>query len=391
MRTMATDKGCAASRRHLLARGAAAARNPLAWCLAGTIAATAHAAVNVRLLRRPPSPAPEARHGVSVLLPLRNEAHRLESCLRALLAQRGVADMEIVVLDDGSTDGTAAVVSAVADTDPRVRLVTGVEPPDGWLGKPHACHQLSRHARPSADVLVFVDADVVLAPDAIAAATAQLDDTGLDLVCPYPRQITGTAGERLVQPLLQWSWLTFLPLRTAERSPRRSLAAANGQFLAVRRVVYERAGGHASVRDQVLEDIALLRAVKSVGGSGTVTDGTAIATCRMYESWDELRDGYTKSLWAAFGSPAGAAATVAALGALYVLPAVAALRGSKLGLAGYAAGVAGRVVTARATGGAGFPDPLTHPASIVLFGALVVRSFAHRRRGQLHWKGRRLH
>ena len=129
---------------------------------------------------------------------------------------------------------------------------------------------------------------------------------------PYPRIVTGAVGERLVQPLLQWSWLTFLPLRAMERSPRPSLAAAGGQFLVVDRAGYDRAGGHAAVRGEVLEDIALARAVKRTGGRIALADGSRLADCRMYTSWRELVDGYTKSLWASFGSPAGAAAVVGA-------------------------------------------------------------------------------
>jgi hypothetical protein len=110
----------------------------------------------------------------------------------------------------------------------------------------------------------------------------------------------------------------------------------------------------------------------------------------MYSSGPALAAGYEKSLWAAFGSPAGATAIAALLTGLYVVPAVAALAGSRAGLAGYLAGVAGRVVTARATGGRAWPDALAHPVSVVALVALTGRSWRARRRGTLHWKGRRL-
>ena len=110
----------------------------------------------------------------------------------------------------------------------------------------------------------------------------------------------------------------------------------------------------------------------------------------MYRSWSELVDGYTKSLWAAFGSPGGAVAVLALLGAVYVVPAVAALTGSVAGIAGYLAGVVGRIVAARATGGRAVPDAFAHPVSVVLFATLVVRSYARRRRGTSTWKGRRV-
>jgi hypothetical protein len=111
----------------------------------------------------------------------------------------------------------------------------------------------------------------------------------------------------------------------------------------------------------------------------------------MYDGWAEVRDGYTKSLWAALGSPAGAAATTAGLGLLYVWPAVAAVLGSPAGAIGYAAGVAGRVVAARRTGGRAWPDALAHPASVAVLGWLTARSWAGRRRGTLRWKGRSVH
>lgn len=121
-----------------------------------------------------------------------------------------------------------------------------------------------------------------------------------------------------------------------------------------------------------------------------VADGTHVATCRMYSSSAELGEGYAKSLWAAFGSPARASAVVGALAALYVVPPVAALRGARIGLLGYAAGVAGRAMVARRVGGRVWPDSLTHPISIAAFGWLTADSWRRKRRGTLTWKGRSL-
>jgi hypothetical protein len=349
---------------------------------------TAHTAVNLRQLRIPAPNPPPAGERVSVLLPVRDEAHQVAGCLRAVLASTGVPDVEVLVLDDGSSDGTADVVRAVASDDPRVTLLTGTPPPPTWLGKPHACAQLADAATGS--VLVFVDADVRLRPHALAATVALLRGAGLDLVCPYPRQRAVGLGERLVQPLLQWSWLTTLPLGLAERSARPSLSAANGQLLAVAAATYRRAGGHAAVRSAVLDDVALVRAVKAAGGVGGVADGTALADCRMYRSWAELADGYGKSLWAAFGSPVGAAGVTGLLAWAYVLPPLAALAGSPVGLLGYAAGVAGRVLAGRRTGARVVPDAAAHPLSVLAFGYLVGRSWHLRGRGILAWKGRAL-
>lgn len=331
----------------------------LLWALA------AHTAVNARLLRTPH--AAPLRRTVSVLLPARDEAHQVQACVRSLLAQGA---HEVLVLDDGSTDATAELARAAGAT-----VVTGAPLPEGWYGKPHACQQLADAADPDSEVLVFVDADVVLAPGAVGAAVALMDELGLDLVSPYPRQEMPGAT-RLVQPLQQWSWLTFLPLRWAERSSRTSLSAATGQLLVVRREAYRLAGGHAAVRDQVAEDLALLANVKRAGGCGGVVDGTRLATCRMYGSWGELADGYAKSLhelpaWVPLG-----------LGALYLLPLLGRHRRSA-----YAAMVAGRAVAAWRTGSP-VVDSAAHPVSVAAAIGLWARS--RRRREGLTWKGRPL-
>ncbi|BCB82622.1 glycosyltransferase [Phytohabitans flavus] len=356
----------------------------MTWLLVAVVAAlTAHTVVNARLLRRPTAGSTVDEH-VALLLPARDEADRVEPCLRGLRAQRGVPRLEVIVLDDGSTDGTADLVRAHG-----LRVEEGAPLPPGWLGKPYACHQLAALA-PDATALVFVDADVVLAPHAVAAAVTELRAAGVDLLSPYPKIVAQTVGERLVQPLLQWSWLTFLPLRAMERSPRPSLAAAGGQFLVVDRAGYDRAGGHAGVRDQVLEDVALARAVKGAGGRIALADGSALATCRMYGSWGELVAGYTKSLWAAFGSPLGAAAVVLLLLLLYTAPPILVAVTPAAGLCAYLLGVLGRVVAARATGGRAWPDAVAHPVSTVVFAWLVMRSYRERRRGRLLWRGRRV-
>jgi hypothetical protein len=366
--------------------------------LAGvSVAGAAHAAFNVALLRRPPAQPPAVHRPVTVVLPVRNEVEQVGDCLAALLDQRGVEDLRIVVVDDGSTDGTAAAVAAVGD--PRIRLVTAGPLPPGWLGKPHAC-AVGVAAAPAEGtandetddgLLVFVDADVRLFPDAVAGAVAVLERHGLDLVSPWPRPVARGPAERLVQPLAPWLWATTLPLRWAERSSRPSLAAANGQFLVLTRRGYSRAGGHGAVRGEVLEDIALLRAVKRAGGRGVPIDGSRLAACRMYDGWPALRDGYAKSLWGAVaGSPAASVAAAATLTAVWVLPPAAALRGSRAGLLGYAAGAAGRAVVAARTGGRLWPDVLAHPVSVLLLDVLMARSVIGHRRGTLTWRGRTL-
>lgn len=357
-------------------------------------AGTLHTLNNLRILRRLPRGA-QVSERVSVLIPARNEERRLPALLASLQSQRGVGDMEILVLDDDSSDGTPRVIAHAAAADQRVHAVIDSRPvPEGWLGKTWACQRLAEAA--SGTVLVFCDADVVLADDAVAGAVAELREADLALISPYPRQIAVTWLERLVQPLLQWSWLTTLPLTRAERSSRASLSAANGQFLAVDAATYQAAGGHSAVRGEVLDDIALLRAIKATGGHGGVADGTPVATCRMYESPADLMEGYSKSLWSAFGSRTGAILVSSVLLLVYVIPLVALVVPTTSGpqrtwaAIAFLSALTGRIVIARRTQAQVWPDVLAHPISILILIGLVARSWVKRQRGTLTWKGRTL-
>ena len=350
-----------------------------------------HAATNLRHLRRPAAAGPDVTERVSVLVPARDEAAHVGVTVAGLLAQRGLPDLEVIVLDDGSTDATPAILRGFAD--PRLTVLTGGDepPPPGWLGKPWACARLARHATGS--VLVFVDADVDVGPDAVRAAVAELRAGGVGRVSAGAREVADDWRGRLVQPLLGWSWAATLPLRVAETSRRPSLSAANGQFLVFDADAYARAGAHRAVAGDVLEDLGLMRAVKATGGRAATLDAAHLASCRMYASPREVVDGYGKSLWAAFGGPPGTLAVNALLALAYLVSPVATVAARRpatrlAGAAGYAAGVASRAVVARRVGGSVWPDSAAHPASIAAFAALNVVSWWRRLRGTASWKGR---
>jgi len=248
----------------------------------------------------PPSPG-RARPGVSVLIPARNEADNIGACIESVLATRG-ADVEVVVLDDRSEDDTARVVEGLAAGDQRVRLARGPRLPAGWCGKQHACHLLAAEAR--RDLLMFVDADVRLEPDAVARMVAFLEASRSGLVSGFPRQVTESALERLLLPLIQWVLLGFLPFVGMRRTLQPGFAAGCGQLFLARRADYERSGGHATIRASRHDGITLPASFRRAGVGTDVCDATGVASCRMYHSWAEVWSGLAKNATEGLGAPA---------------------------------------------------------------------------------------
>lgn len=356
---------------------------------------TAHTAYNLTRLRSLERQCPDVADSVCILIPARNEELHIERTVRDALAQEGISELRVIVLDDGSSDLTASILDGI--DDPRLTVIhePDVAPAEGWLGKTWACARLADHA--SASVLVFLDADVHLETSAVASAIHLLRSLDFDMVAPYPQIVAPTPLQRLVQPILTWSWMTTVPLGWAERSQWSSLSAANGQFLVFDARSYRDAGGHSAVRGDVLEDIALMRVLRSSGGRAITVDGSDVASCQMYETDRAMVDGYAKSLWDAFGSAIGSAAATAFLVGVYTLPALAmttsrSSRTRRWGALGYAAGVLGRELVARRTGEPcltrGAPDPLAHPISIAAVASLTGLSWRRRRAGTNRWKGR---
>ncbi len=368
--------------------------NPLVTTGAAiAVGLAAHTVLNLRHLRRPPAKGPDVTERVSVLVPARNEERHVGKTVAGLLAQEGVPDLEVLVLDDGSTDATPDVLGNFSDA--RLTIVTGRDqpPPPGWLGKSWACARLAERA--TGTILVFADADVDFGPHAVRAAIAELRAGGFSLVSPFPREVADNWLARLVQPLLTWSWAATLPLRAAESSSRPSLSAANGQFLVFDAAAYRRMGGHATVAGEILEDLCLMRAIKARGGRAATLDASHLAACRMYATPRDLVDGYAKSLWSAFGGPAASLAVNAILVLTYLVPALALALGrrnrTRLAAAlGYAAGTASRAVVAARVGGRVWPDSAAHPASVGAFVALNAISWYRHLRGTASWKGRPL-
>lgn len=232
---------------------------------------------------------------LSILIPARNEAHNIGSIVTQILAQ-SYANIELLVLDDHSTDDTANVAIAAAQGDPRFQLLTGKQLPAGWAGKNWACHQLASAAQ--YDLLLFTDADVQWQPTALAALLSTQLDTQADLLTVWPTQITESWGERLTVPLMSFAIWAYLPLWLVHHTPFSSAAAANGQCMLFQRHAYLNSGGHAAIRDQVLDDVILAQRVKMTGGHLRMADGADLIACRMYKNWHETMHGFGKNILA---------------------------------------------------------------------------------------------
>jgi chlorobactene glucosyltransferase len=253
---------------------------------------------------------------VSILVPARNEERNIGNCVEPLLKQ-DYPNWELLVLDDHSTDATGSMVRdlfAKHQGSQRLQLLQSDALPGGWVGKNWACHQLSQNAK--GDFLFFTDADTVHAPGTVTAAVAFAQKHRADLVSAWPRMITETLGEKLIIPIIVVvgfamfpDWFTILLQRypaLARRMPREVLRAAggaNGQFMFFSRKGYTQIGGHARVKNNVVEDVALGREVAAHIGSGlrlVNCDSLRFSTVRMYHSFGETWHGFTKNLRAMF-------------------------------------------------------------------------------------------
>ena len=311
---------------------------------------------------------------------MRNEASNIDGVLPDLLSQSQLAQCEVIVLNDHSTDDTAMKLARYS-----VRTLDGKNLPAGWLGKNFACHQLSDAA--TAEFLVFIDADVRLTQTAVSSAIAEMTRLRWDFASPYPRQRAKSVLEILIQPLLQWSWFATVPLRLAEKFRTPSMAVANGQFLIIRKSAYRAIGGHEAIKSDVIDDIAIARELLRAGFRGGVMDGSRIANCRMYENNRDLIEGYRKSLWRAFGSPIGSLLAILILSCAALVPWWFALHGSILGWLGALSGVFSRFVVALKTRSR-WESALMHPISILILIVFILWSWIGKARGTLTWRDR---
>ncbi|GLR80692.1 glycosyltransferase (plasmid) [Azospirillum oryzae] len=349
--------------------------------------------LNLYLYRRPTT-APPLGTAVSILIPARNEETGIAAAVDAALLSRGV-EVEVVVLDDHSTDRTAEIVRAIAARDPRVRLEPAPPLPPGWSGKQHACQVLAGLAR--YPVLLFQDADVRLSPAAARLTAGALLSGGNGLISGFPREETGTLAEALVIPLIHFLLLGYLPMAGMRRSTDPRFGAACGQLIAVRKEAYLQAGGHAAIAASLHDGVTLPRAFRRAGQGTDLFDATGLARCRMYRGWREVWSGFSKNATEGMATPAALPVWTLLLFGGHVLPwmllgwaALHPLPMTAVVIAGLAAmaGVIFRLLLAvhfrQSVVGA-----LLHPVGILIMLAIQWSALLRARHGKpAEWRGR---
>jgi chlorobactene glucosyltransferase len=326
-------------------------------------------------------------------------------CVRSLVGQH-YERLEVLVLDDRSSDATASIVQGIIDALPpaqkgRLRLLHGEPLPPGWVGKNFACHQLSQHAQ--GEYLFFTDADTIHAPETVRAVIDCMQRLDVDLLTAQPEYGLKGMGERLIVPLLYFRVFTLLPLTLVSRRPEPILAAGNGPLLCFHRSVYAATGGHKAIKERILEDVSLARAVKATGYRMAFVDAFDMIYCHMYTSFANTWAGLSKTFFAFYNYSLIAALVIIVLDlALFVVPPLLLLvalfvalplRIILLALGSYATAVLMRLLLAiRFTRSQKFLTLFLcflHPVAIILGCSILLNSIRwyYRKLGTA-WKGR---
>jgi hypothetical protein len=324
---------------------------------------------------------------VTAIVPARNEAQVIAACVESLARQPEIA--EIVVVDDQSADGTADVVRRLTPEIPHLRLQETREVPPGWVGKNNACWMGAEAAK--GNWLLFTDADAELLTAAVARALQLARQTKAGLISFSPEQVTKTWYEKALIPFVYCRLARHFSFE-AVNDPKSDAAAANGQFLMIRRDAYEAIGGHASVAAEVLEDVALARRAKAAGQGIWFGPGKGIVRARMYRSFEAMSEGWTKNLYLLTGGTPGAVCREL-LSVVPWVPILLLVMGMKLPfalLAGLALLLARHAAYGSRLASNGFRlrDILYYVPGVALYAGVLWASYRAHVKGRVAWKGR---
>jgi len=355
--------------------------------------------LNLRSLRRARSEAdlPDPAPLISVLIPARDEEANIGACIDSLRRQ-DYPNYEILVLDDASTDGTSEIVARIAAEDGRVSLLRGDPLPDGWAGKPFACHQLAQRARGS--WLLFTDADTVHAPSVLRHVLCIALESQAALISGFPHQRTTSIWQKMALPILfYFLLLCLMPLWWLQRTKRPLPSIAIGQFMFFSAREYHSVGGHEAVKDCIIEDVSVAREITQHNYRQLTLDLSELVSCQMYRGFGPMWEGIARWLYTvASMSTAGLAAIMLVATLLFLAPFLWLAHGLLVSqpAASWQALVTGQVVLlllGRFLVGRRFSQPkssvILHPIG---FGFLLVIGFyaGYRcvRGAGVKWKGR---
>lgn len=234
---------------------------------------------------------------VSILIPARNEENNILALLKSI-HQQDYLNYEVIILDDDSSDRTYAICAEFAAKHPAFSIIKGKELTGQWLGKNYACHQLARHAK--GEYLLFLDADELVFDGLINSAVHRMYFRNLALLSLFTNQQMKTIGEKLTVPLMHYILLNLLPLRLVYLSKNAAVAAASGQFMLFNTSVYRQYEWHKSSKDKIVEDVEIMKQIKSAGFNGESLLANGMVSCRMYTNYTDALNGFGKNFLAAF-------------------------------------------------------------------------------------------
>lgn len=339
-----------------------------------------------------PTPPMLPQDELSVLIPARDEAREIATCVHAICTSEH-APGEVIVCDDGSTDGTGDILKRLQTVHHTLQVIQGKALPEGWVGKPHACAQLAHAA--TGRVLCFIDADTKITAQGLSRLLNIMEDLGADAVSAVPRQRTGSWFERMILPLLHLTYTSWLPMFLIHKTRNPAFLAANGQVFLIKREALERVGGFESIGHELVDDMALARRIKTAGMRFVFADGHHIAQCRMYQRSGDVWEGFSKNLYEGIGHhPLALMGVGGVYAGAFLLPygLVAWGVATKQDDMRLALGALGANITLRAMLAWRFAQPLEgialHPLGVLGLGAIALNSARVYYKGQQTWRGR---
>ena len=262
------------------------------WIRLDLCAYTYHKRVKRPFRLGPDSPNLTTPVSASIVIPARNEANNIEACLLSCVAQ-DLQELQVVVLDDASSDGTGEIIQRLSDLYPTITALKGdgAPLPEGWYGKPWACQRAQSKA--TGEWLLFIDADVVIAREALSRAIAYAKENALDMVTGIGEMVMLSFWEKTLQPAVGGMILAGNSLRKVNDHERKDNNLANGQFILISREAYDAIGGHQSVQNNIIDDIGIARALVEKDLKYHCLDLHDLFKCRMYTSFGEIWEGWT--------------------------------------------------------------------------------------------------